>query len=150
VAIRFGTLWSKAQDFAAHHNYREASNALRKAAAVMKCELPSTKLSIETNILEAVVDAGLGNLETALHSTRVALSQLHDARFMYNTDSIKYLKYYCRWMIEYCGSALDLDLHGEAEAVRINFGDIEFSKVRADLKRNFPISSPLPSDSHVG
>lgn len=139
TAVRFGIIWSKAQSLASRHAYEEALDELKLAYKAMDSTIPSQNVSVETNILASTVQAGLGDVSNALISIRLALKQLEEPNPLHNGDTRDYLKLYCKWMLDYGGSTLGIDVKEESDSIARQVSGVNLRKVRYDVRKNFPM-----------
>ena len=130
-------LWDRVFDKAAHKDYDKAVQLLNRLYGVYGRTMPSNKVPVETNLLCAMVSAGMNNYELNIESSQVALRQLDRNVEEYSDADIEYLTYYCRCHIIFSNFNIGngANVSGDAPPPQ----NETLRKVSDHLKRNFPL-----------
>lgn len=56
------------------------------------------------------------------------------------------MRYYCKIILEYCSFKTGDDVLEDSRQIPISYRSLQFDKVQANIKRNFPITEPVASD----
>jgi hypothetical protein len=142
----YASMWVKAQDLASKKNYAEAMSILHKMYSLFDQVIPSMEIPLDSNILSAIVASGLGDASLALSCSKMAIIQLGNPNIKYSSEDVDYLRYFCRTIMDYCANKLGSSAFEESLRVGVRFRDLNFNRVRSDLRGKFPIESALPSD----
>lgn len=138
--------WAEAEDLVAQHKFLEAKSYVEKIYAAFEVSAPSVKATVETNLLMARIYCGLDECESAISCARVVLMQLNDGSNGYNNESADYIKYYCRWVIEYCADGNYDILREFMDLSNVKYSSLNIKRIRPNLLKNFAIGGALPSD----
>jgi hypothetical protein len=145
-AVRQAWLVTLALDATSKERYEKAQSLLRKVYELAGDEGPSPRVTIEANILYGLIACRLKDIDLCTASIRMAVSQLKGNVRGYSVCDKDYLRYYCRTILEFSASRPDDQLFQESLAIGVNFASLQFDKVQANLKRNFPVTRRVASE----
>ena len=99
-------------------------------------------VTVDVNILCALIATRLKDFDLAIRAAKEAVSQVIRDKKIYTEDDKKYLRYYCRTLLEFVSTETEYDVFLDNRAVDVDFDDLQFERVRSSLKRSFPITGP--------
>lgn len=136
-AVPMSLAIQKAQDLASKGEYPSAMSRLRRAYSMVLEDIPSNVLTIEANMLSALVASHLNMFSLVRDCVVIVRQQLSEVNSGYSIDDIEYLKSYsddlCRFITDQ-----GYDLAGVTTAVGSRDA-FDISRVRSGLKVMFPV-----------
>jgi hypothetical protein len=143
--LRASVLWSRAVSFCARDDNINSMRALDSIYSMFNQSKPSPSAIPEINMLCALVAYNMKDYQLSIESVRVLLQQLRDTH-SYSVDDVNYIKYYCRVILESISYRTNPEIFLESKDIDVSYNVLRFDKVRKSIRKNFPISGPVPSE----
>jgi hypothetical protein len=140
-AIRVAFLQHVAIEAISKKEYERSLSSLKAIYRLVGCEGPSSTVPYKINILCGLAACRVNDFGLAISAVKTALLQIDVTGNMLSTYDKDYLRYYCRTVLEYCSAT-----NSDENTISVNFRSLRFAKVRADLRRSFPITQPVASE----
>lgn len=156
-ALKFAFLWHKALQRTSEGQFSAAMSYLARIYEARAEPMPSAMVRYYVNILTGQVACRLEDYELAAAAIRIALRQLGaqvSGVSAYNDGQVSglsaydkdYLRYHCKTILEYVSYKTHFRVFEESRQIDLSFNELQFDKVRPDLRRNFPVVEPVESE----
>ena len=130
------------QDQAEHKKHEQAKTDPPKTSDRFGNEDQCSLVTVDVNILCVFIATRLKDFDLAIRAAKEAVSQVIRDKKIYTEEDKKYLRYYCRTLLEFVSKETNDDVFLDDRAIDVDFGDLRLEKVRSGLKRSFPITRP--------
>ena len=141
------TAWStllcvEVQDQVGHKKHEQATADPSKTYYHFGNEDQCSLVTVDINILCVFIAMRLKDFDLAIRAAKEAVSQVIRDKKIYTEEDKKYLRYYCRTLLEFVSTETEDDVFLDNRAIDVDFNDLRFERVRSNLKRSFPITRP--------
>ena len=141
------TAWStllcvEVQDQVGHKKHEQATADPSKIDNHFGNEGQRSLVTVDVNILCVLIATRLKDFDLAIRAAKEAVSQVIRDKKIYTEEDKKYLRYYCRTLLEFVSTETEDDVFLDNRAIDVDFNDLRFERVRSNLKRSFPITRP--------
>ena len=147
--IRTALLHATALEKASDKNYEKSLADLRKIYKILGLSAPSAVVVPDTNMLFSLLSFKLNDFLSSNAAAEIAFHQLSEKKWKYTEEERKYLKYYCRILLEYCSDNLGGGGRVDEIYAAVNFSSLDFNKVDSRFRRNFPIRQASSFETNV-
>ena len=143
--------FNSAMNLTSSKKYVEANKKLDSLYAWLREGRPSRNASPNYNLLSALLYLRVGDIKGVCESCEAFAWQVdsENSNYLkkYADHDKKYLKYYCKYILEYAYQiSQDVRAINLASSINVRFRDLEFNLVKELYRKDFPVNRPVASE----